>query len=516
MKTLKKILTCTLTALLFVTAIFATGCGNGGNEKDNLLITFYEGGFGKKWLENVADDFVAKKAEEGVSVKVTLSGQGPDIDSNVDTFLSSGRNLSDIYMVRTRSSWASDVTSGYLANLNSVYETEVEKLDGTKIKIKDYMMDEISGMPYMQKVPEQGNKYPWIMPWSVLETSIIYNEDLLKKTNKSTGGKWTEPPRTMSELADLCNDINSTSAANGYGKTVAPIAWAEGGINYFQNIIYCLWAQQQGVEVSNIEGEGSFYDFWNFATPEVWKQTGIQKGIDEWKEIMVDSNGAWKNSIENVSQITFQESCAAFSRQESVMLLGGSFFENEMSTMLDRDGDGKSDFSFKMMTVPVTANCVQKDGHDAVMNFCSTDDLMLVPAKATNVELAKEFLAFMCNERYLVDFSVQTGCLRPFKYDPVKLTENDENVKWSDFFYSCYDMMKSDYNIFTYPKTAAEKGEVSLIYTYRHPELFQDLGVTTACLYMKNKSGKEIMTGSAGVYSSAAKSWNQWKSDLEI
>ena len=52
MKTLKKILTCTLTALLFVTAIFATGCGNGGNEKDNLLITFYEGGFGKKWLEN--------------------------------------------------------------------------------------------------------------------------------------------------------------------------------------------------------------------------------------------------------------------------------------------------------------------------------------------------------------------------------------------------------------------------------------------------------------------------------
>ena len=138
MKTLKKILTCTLTALLFVTAIFATGCGNGGNEKDNLLITFYEGGFGKKWLENVADDFVAKKAEEGVSVKVTLSGQGPDIDSNVDTFLSSGRNLSDIYMVRTRSSWASDVTSGYLANLNSVYETEVEKLDGTKIKIKDY------------------------------------------------------------------------------------------------------------------------------------------------------------------------------------------------------------------------------------------------------------------------------------------------------------------------------------------------------------------------------------------
>lgn len=513
----KKILICALTAVLSASAIFATGCKKNGNEKDNLLITFYEGGFGRQWLVNVADDFVAKKAEEGVSVKVTLSGQGSDIDTNVDTFLSSGRNLSDIYMVRTRGSWASDVTSGYLANLNSVYETEVEKLDGSKIKIKDYMMDEISDMPYMQKVPEQGGKYPWIMPWSVLETSIIYNEDLLKKTDRaSTGGKWTQPPRTMNELAELCDDINSASAANAYGKSVAPIAWAVGGINYFQNIIYCLWAQQQGVETSNIEGEGSFYDFWNFASPEVWKQTGIQKGIDEWRKIVVGSNGNWKNSIENVIQITFQESCAAFSRQESVMLLGGSFFENEMSSMLDRDGDGKPDFSFKMMAVPVTDGCVQKDGHDAVMNYCSTDDMMLVPAKATNVELAKEFLAFMCNEKYLVDFSVQTGCLRPFKYDPVKLTENDESVKWSDFFHSCYDMMKSDYNIFTYPKTAAERGEVSLFYTYMRPELFQGLGVTTACLYMKNKSGREIMTGSDGVYPFAAKSWNQWKNDLEI
>ena len=520
MKGFKKVLTCALAAVLSATALFATSCGKtdeGKKDSANLLVTFYEGGFGRKWLENVANDFEAKKAKEGVNVKVTLSGQGSDIDTNVNTYLSSGKNLSDIYMVRTRNSWSSDVTSGYLANLNSVYETEAERLDGSKIKIKDFMMDEISDMPYMQKVPEQGGNYPWIMPWSVLETSIIYNEDLLKMTERSsTGGKWTQAPRTMNELAELCDDINSTSAANGYGKTVAPIAWAEGGINYFQNIIYCLWAQQQGVETSNIEGEGSFYDFWNFATPEVWKQTGIQKGIDEWRKIMVGNDGKWKNSIDNVGQITFQESCAAFSRQESVMLLGGSFFENEMSSMLDRNGDGKSDFAYKMMTVPVTENCVQKDGRDAVMNYCSTDDMMLVPAKAANVELAKEFLAFMCNEKYLLDFTVQTGCLRPFKYDPVKLTESDESVKWSDFFHSCYDMMKSDYNIFTYPKTAAEKDEVSLIYTYKRPELFQGLGITTACLYMKNKSGQEIMTGNGGVYSFASKSWNQWKNDLEI
>ena len=75
-------------------------------------------------------------------------------------------------------------------------------------------------------------------------------------------------------------------------------------------------------------------------------------------------------------------------------------------------------------------------------------------------------------------------------------------------------MMRSDYNIFTYPKTAAEKDEVSLIYTYRRPELFTGLGVTTACFYMKNMSGEEIMIDK--VYPSASKTWNQWDNDLRI
>ncbi len=517
MKLLKKIAICFTAALLLTSSAFATACGGtSGGEENNLRITFYEGGFGRKWLETLASDFIEKKNAEGVTIKITLDGQGADIDENVNTYLSSGRNLSDIYMVRTKADWASDVTSGYLANLNSVYETEVEKLDGSKIKVKDFMLDEIANMPYMQKVPEQGSSYPWIMPWSVLETSIIYNEDLLKATvRSSTGGKWETAPKTMIELAELCDDINKTSDAKGYGNTqpIAPFSWSMGGVNYFQNIIFALWAQQQGVESSNIAGEGSYYDFWNFDSPDVWKQTGITIAIDEWKKIIVGDDGNWKNSL---LSNTFQESAYAFCGQNAVMYLGGSFFENEMSGALDKNGDGKADFSYKMMTVPLSENGIEKDGHGAVVNYCSTDDMMFVPAKAANVELAKEFLAFMCNEKYLLDFTKETGCLRPFKYDPVKLTEGDENVKWSDFFYSCYDMMKSDYNIFNYPKTASEQNKVSLIYIYYRPQLFQGLGIATVCGdYLLTKTGKEIMTGKGGVFSYAEKFWNECKLKLE-
>ena len=80
--------------------------------------------------------------------------------------------------------------------------------------------------------------------------------------------------------------------------------------------------------------------------------------------------------------------------------------------------------------------------------------------------------------------------------------------------YDAFDV--SPAGLAEFVKTAAEKGKVSLFYTYKRPELFQGLGVTTACLYMKNKSGEQIMTGSDGVYPSASKSWNQWKTDLEI
>ena len=103
MKLLKKIAICFTAALLLTSSAFATACGGtSGGEENNLRITFYEGGFGRKWLETLASDFIEKKNAEGVTIKITLDGQGADIDENVNTYLSSGRNLSDIYMIRTR------------------------------------------------------------------------------------------------------------------------------------------------------------------------------------------------------------------------------------------------------------------------------------------------------------------------------------------------------------------------------------------------------------------------------
>ena len=54
-----------------------------------------------------------------------------------------------------------------------------------------------------------------------------------------------------------------------------------------------------------------------------------------------------------------------------------------------------------------------------------------MPKDAKNKELAKEFLAYLCNEKYLLHFTKKMGTLRPFKYDASVL--NAETLGLNDF-----------------------------------------------------------------------------------
>ncbi len=522
----------TVSALLAtISVVGLIGCGGGkteGTADNNLTIRFYKGGFGDAWLETAKNDFIAKKAESGETITVELI---PDatIQENATQFLASGKNLPDIMMTQGND-WTNMVNNGYLAPLKETFEAEVTKLDGSTVKVKDYLKTEIKEMPYMQIAPGQGEYLPWVMPWSILETSIVYNEDMLLNTVHTTsrngynvGEKWTSAPKTMQELSDYCVDIIAANANKSDADKVYPMGWGGAdAMNYHQFIIYALWAQQQGVDTSLISGEGSWYDFWNFESSDVWKQTGIQKAIDDWREIVVDtSSQQWKNCIPNVQQITKDESAVKFCNQKVAMILSGSFFENEYKDFLDLNGDGKDDFAYKMMYVPTTNNpdhVKTSDGADAKINFCSSDDIMFIPAGAANIDLAKEFLAFLCNEKYLLDFSKQTGCVRPFEYDPVALTKDDSSVTWSPFFLSTYTMMKdADYNLYTYPKNAED---VSMIYTYKRPSLFQGAGISGSLQELLRSNGKTIMIDGtdtfSSVYTRANKDYNDWVYDFGL
>jgi spermidine/putrescine-binding protein len=200
-------------------------------------------------------------------------------------------------------------------------------------------------------------------------------------------------------------------------KGITPFVFPGNESHWFRYIIQVWWAQYQGAYEENTlnvaEGAGTFYDYWNMSDAEVLKQKGIQVGIDTAQSLFVDMNAkAWKNSLENVNSYYVKDAEKAFVEGKAAMLLGASFMYSEVEKYM-QDG-----VVYKMMNMPTIANAQQKaDGTAMNMNYYTSEDFMIVPKQATNKDLAKEFLAYLCNEKYLLDFTSKTGTLRPFKLD---------------------------------------------------------------------------------------------------
>lgn len=482
-----KALSVALALCLAGTAALFSACGGRNETKEGVLtIHYYEGGYGSEWLEDALEEY--QEDHPGFEYKLNPD---PYISSTVTTYLQSGKNLSDIYMIQDGSKWAEWVSNGYIASLQDVYEAEVETSEGT-IKVKDYMDQNLVGRYYMQGRVGQGDYIPWVLPEASISTSLIYNEDYLLATPHTTteagkwnaGDYWTQPPATVADLLAFCNDFNARGLKNSDGQAITPFTLAGKESHWLKFFLYIWFAQYQGVYEENelnadkIAGEGSYYDFWNFASENVWKMTGIQVAIDTLKQIFVDDSGEWKNLYGSVSEYSTQDAEREFVKGNSAMLIGGSFFYNEMRRFLDLNGDGKDDYTFKMMPLPTIENAQQNaDGTPAVLSFYSTDEIIFVPAKATNLELAKSFLATLFSEENNLNFTQKTGTMRPFNYDPIALS--GEGYQWSPFTKSVLDLYQnSDERLYSYPY-GQERENVSLIYRYAQPDIFGSLGWAT-------------------------------------
>ena len=511
MKKTGKIAALALSAIA-ATSVLGACSKKKGAEENCLTIRYYVGGYGKAWLETAVKEFC--EGEQGVTYKLV-----PDesVTTRAGTILKSGSDVPDVFMTQG-GDWATWVTSGYIEPLDETYATKVQTSGGEKT-VAEYLAPEAKNKSYMQRRAGQGDYHPYVMPWGSLECSIVYNEDMLLKTPRtSTGGTWTGAPETVAEFVEYCDDVEKANDG------VAALAWGgSDGMNWFEFPIYVWWAQRQGVYESRVKGEGSFYDFFDFSSTDVWKQTGIQEAIDVWRSIVV-KDGKWNHSIENVEEKEIQEAEKAFVEGKSAMILGGSFLENEMKEFIGAGGNEK--FTMKMMKIPYVENCMtNEDGAKTKINFVSSDDIMFVPAKATNKELAKKFLAYLCNEEQLLEFTKSTGCMRPFNYDPVALTAENDEFQWTEFQKSCFAMYtESDVNLYLYPGNHRDYKDYSRIFIYKRPTIFAGVGSVTAALKMLTLTGKEIMvTGKdtdkekySSVYTEVSKDFDTWKQALGI
>lgn len=499
---MKKINSAVAFALALIGACSFASCGK---EEADLKITYYKGGYGSAWIENAVEAF---KAEKGITVELVPSSK---LTCDAGVYIKSGRNLSDLYICAD-STWESLVEQGKIESLTDVYEREVAKSSGEKIKIKDYLDQDVAGKFYMQRLPGQGDFEAWVMPWSAQPGALAYNEDLLKKVTHKTengevsadrlgqDGKWIAPPHTVGELKAYFADVNAYNVAKEAGDSYSyvPFGFAGKAPETFYNMIYAWWAQAQGVTASNYAGEGSFFDFWNFGntTDEVqqtfslagFSQTGIAVAIDTFRSLLVD-DGDYVNVLSDALRLSAQELQKTFVSAsvatKPAIVLASSYleYETELSGFLDSDKDGKQDVNFKLMSVPAL------DGYTgAPITYSTYEDVMFIPKEASHKELAKDFLAFLSSEEQLKAFSAVTGSIRPFNYDAREASNN-----FSAFNESVFDVYYNSTRIFEYPKNTSSPSAVSYVYRFERPTLFGVTELPTVMEWLKTKSGATIM-----------------------
>lgn len=521
-----KMLAISLAAAVSVGGLVACG-GSDGAAEGCLTVKYFDGAYGEEWLETAANKFITYKAGQGVEITKRLI---PCDGTKALKDITNQESLADIYMMQ-EGSWTDFAEGGLLEPLTETYDATVTTSAG-ETTVKEYLLDGYNLQYFSQPMYDKTNQLPylpWAMPWSMSQIGLVYNENILQATPHTTakagawavGDMWQAPPETVEDLLAYITDVNAkesytvsvydpkTDGFKEVTKKVSPLTFPGTENHWFKYIIQVWWAQYQGVYEENTlnvaEGDGAFYDFWNPSSMDVYNQEGIKKGIETVQSIFVDTaNKKWKNNTENVDSQTVQAAEDTFVKQDAAILLGGSFMYREIETLVPPG------VNFKMMNTPVIENAV-KNADESTMNinYYTSEDFMVIPAGATNKALAKEFLAFLCNEENVMDFVKKTGSMRPFKVADSVL--NADGVATNSFNQSILDIYRTtDVKLVSLPANLTQISQRTPYALYKSKSMNVNgmYDIKAFVKDMKEKTSTQLMNT---VYAETEDDFNRWK-----
>lgn len=443
-KTITKLLSCAL-SVLFAFGGFSACTKKGGGD-GQLEILYFKGGTGSEWMDALCAEF---EKDTGVKVKAT-----PDntITGSARTKLDAGRNLPDLMFIQL-TNWREYVQKDWIAQMDELYDgsfgytfkngytvTSSYDLTGTSVysngsnsgesttsvTLRDIIIDKFKDYGYVsRKINEQ--KHFYVVPWHSPCVGIAYNVDILKEAG------WNAPPATESELFKCVDDINALKDGSGNQKYSA-FAWPGQEYGYWDFVTHTWWAQYEGVEEQR-----KFYDF---ESPEVFLQEGRAKALDLWQRLLVADNGAVKNSITGAEGLDHNAAQNEFAKGNAAFVVTGAFLKNEIRDITDET------FHYKMMSVPMISGAKNEN---AVLNT-EAGTFACIPKKAKNTELAKAFLAYMNQPKWIEKFTYYSGQMRPFNYKPTTIDGLHEYTKSVCALFESSDLLirVSDSAIFNY------------------------------------------------------------------
>ena len=286
----KGLVAITLAAAMSLSSFGLAGCGS-TKGSDELWITYFKGGYGSEWVEQLAHKFEA----ENPGVTVRTDGDTQLIDS-VPNMMKNGTNYDLIFCHDI--AWEDFVADGSLYCLDDLYKTEVDD-KGTTFADRIWDEDVLSSTRYPDR---NGDYHYYKVPWTIGTAGIAYNLTVMDRIDKQLntakgkeylateagGGNadralWNRrAPADYYELLQYCNDIvwaniNVDPDEPTSGK-VTPFTWSGVAEEWqWDYVLFDWWGQLAGPETMNT--------FKNFGNVDKNFNLDVSKQNDPNKEV---------------------------------------------------------------------------------------------------------------------------------------------------------------------------------------------------------------------------------------
>ena len=340
----------------------------------------------------------------------------PEINSNVGNQMNTKNNLPEIYATRDLNQIKEFASRGLVLSLNDLLNST---FDATYAEAGTTVKSNINAKA-IEACSFDGNTY--CLPEYTSINGFVYNKTLFEKYG------W-EIPTTTKELEALCEKIiKDTKGA------VAPITHCGGDAGGYYYFAVDNWLSLYA-GVANLDKFYAYDDKEQFAPTSEISKGKLQAHKELAKFFRDIQNGGYAKDGDITTMA--EQAQAALIQGEAAMMLNGSWFENEMREVLDTVSQitvaevlkdkvlDSDDLELGMFRVPDMAaesgKALRAAGYTTEDNKpvidASYGAYYFIPSNADNVELAVDFLRFLCSDEACVIYTQHSNAPRPFNYN---------------------------------------------------------------------------------------------------
>lgn len=360
----------------------------GGNEEVQervLKIAGLDGGYGTEHWEELAAKF--EESHPGVKVELTLEKniaeilrpqiQAQDYPDLVYLAVGSAGNLTDTL-----------IKEEALMDLTDVLDMEVP---GEEIKVKDKIIpgftDTLITNPY-----DDGKTY--LMPLFYAPCGLFYNAALFEE------GKY-ELPETWDDMFKL----GEQAKEDGIALFTYPIT------GYFDSLFYAL--------LNEVGGADTFNSCMNYDV-EAWDSPEVKKAFEIVGELAKYTH---TDTVSNANKEGFTKNQQLILDNKALFIPNGTWLPGEMKDAPRADG-----FEWGFMALPKLSE------NELAYSYTFFEQMYILDG-AKEVDLAKEFMAYMYSDEAAKIIYEKSGAVQPIFGSSDLMTDDDPNK----LFFSVYD-----------------------------------------------------------------------------